>query len=240
MAKWDDGSTKWDAPGVYWDNYVSGTSQQFDYSVDVLQALLWQYNDAENLQAILQAKQDWYDLNHKQFWIDWYNNVFNLATATDFGLSVWSYILNLPLSFDTPPDPTDKPTFGFGMFNQNFENGNFTSTSGTTTILTTDQKRIVLQLRYFQLVTSCTIPEVNRFLKYLFGNQGQAYLLDGNDMTQTYVFKFAIDPNLLQVIETLDLLPRPAGVESRIVIASEVPFGFGVFNENFYNSNFYN
>ena len=32
--------------------------QEFDFSVDILQALLWQYNDATKLQALLQKKQE--------------------------------------------------------------------------------------------------------------------------------------------------------------------------------------
>ncbi len=42
----------------------NNTIQNFDYSVNLLQALLWQYNEAKNLQGILEAKQTWYDINH--------------------------------------------------------------------------------------------------------------------------------------------------------------------------------
>lgn len=211
--------------------------QEFDYSVNMLQSILWQYNNAENLVGLIAAKENWYQTNQQQFWTDWYNDVFNLATANDFGCAVWGYILGLSLSFDTAPIIT-QPTWGFGPYNQNFENGNFAPTGGPIN-LTTAQKRIILQLRYFQLVTSGTVPEVNRFLAYLFG-PGQAYLLDAQNMTQRYVFKFALDRNLLQVIQQYDLLPRPAGVGSEIVISLNVPWGFGPFNENFENGNFYN
>src|ERR1700733_14966336 len=70
--------------------------QQFDFSVNLLQAILWQYNDAINLQALLEAKDSWYFNNQTQFWNHWFNNVFNLATANDFGLAVWSIILGQP------------------------------------------------------------------------------------------------------------------------------------------------
>ena len=62
--------------------------QDFTFSANLLESLLWQYNEAETLQSILQQKQDWYDLNFSQFWDDWYNDVFNLQTANNFGLSV--------------------------------------------------------------------------------------------------------------------------------------------------------
>jgi len=216
--------------------------QSFDYSVNLTQALLWQYNQAGNLQGIINAKQAWYDANQEQFWNDWFTNVFNLPTANDFGCAVWAQILNFPLFYNPPIDPASKPSWGFdyatsGCFN--FDNGNFSDPTGTSSIyLTTAQRRIALQLRYFQLVTSGTVPEINRFLKYLFGSKGAAYLLDHGDMTQTYVFTFPLDANLLSVIEQYDLLPRPAGVSSTIIFASEVPFGFDTYNQNFNNGAF--
>lgn len=103
---------------------MTGNIQEFDYSVNLLQSILWQYNDAENLVGLLNKKQSWYNTNQEQFWSDWYNNVFNLATANDFGCSVWGYILGLPLSFDSSPN-FNQPIWGFGPFNQNFGNGNF-------------------------------------------------------------------------------------------------------------------
>lgn len=95
--------------------------QEFDYAVDILQAILWQYNDATNLLSILNQKQDWYDDYQTKFWdngsetthcwIDtttglevctdiprgWRENVFDLANADLFGLAVWSIILDVPL-----------------------------------------------------------------------------------------------------------------------------------------------
>jgi len=79
---------------------------------------------------------------------DWYTNVFNLQTANDFGLAVWSQILSLPLFGKYKPDPPDKPIWGFGTNNQNFGHGNFTFNSGGIN-LTTEEKRLVLKLRYF-------------------------------------------------------------------------------------------
>jgi hypothetical protein len=86
--------------------------QQFNYSVNLLQAILWQYDESSNLLSLINQKQAWYDEYQTQFWIDWYNNVFNLETANQFGLSVWSYILNVPL-FLNNPQPMDRPTWGF-------------------------------------------------------------------------------------------------------------------------------
>lgn len=100
------------------------TVQEFDYSVDLLRALLWQYEDAAGLQALLRQKSEWYDANHAQFWLDWHRDVFNLPTASEFGCAVWGVILGVPLSLSLP-GTGDRPAFGFGLNNQNFERGNF-------------------------------------------------------------------------------------------------------------------
>ncbi|WP_059215173.1 DUF2612 domain-containing protein [Escherichia albertii] len=83
---------------------MSNKIQEFQFSVDLLRAILWQYNVAENLQGILERKKDWYVINHEQFWSDWYRDVFNMDTANSFGLSVWAIILGIPLvvTSDTP------------------------------------------------------------------------------------------------------------------------------------------
>lgn len=180
--------------------------QEFDYSVDLLQTILWQYNDAENLQRLIQQKQDWYNQNQRDFWSNWFRDVFDLRTANDFGLSVWSIILDLPLVAELPPSPAGKSTWGFGTNNQNFANGNFTRLTEGSAGLTTSQKRIALRLRYYQLTTKVTVPEINRIMNAVFGNQ-QVYVIDNNDMTITYAFRFVPDSALSLVLERFDLLP---------------------------------
>lgn len=194
---------------------MTDTIQKFDSSVDITQALLWQYNEALKLQSLLQEKQAWYDANQEAFWNDWYRDVFDMRTANLFGLSVWSIILGQPIIFNNVGNPAQIP-WGFNshVFHTNFNNGNFVSTSGYTYVLSAAGARILLQLRYFQMTSSGTVPETNRMLKYVFGNQGVAYLVDNHDMTQEYIFTFPLSAELEFVFKIFDVLPRPAGVES--------------------------
>lgn len=216
--------------------------QAFDFSVDLLKTILWQYNNAENLQKIVAEKQAWYDANQTEFWGDWLVDVFDLRTANEFGLSVWSIILGLPLFVNTTPDDlTTKPTFGFdSSFFKNFDRGNFSTTTGDTNNLPLETKRLALQLRAFQLSASGTVPETNRFLAYIFGPLGKAFVVDNHDMTQTYVFTFQIDANLNYLLSNFDLLPRPAGVKNiyKRLDRADI-FGFdSSFFANFNNGNF--
>lgn len=218
--------------------------QSFDFSVRLMRALLWQYDKAENLQAILQSNQDWYDANQETFWKDWIKNVYDLQTANEFGLSVWAIILQIPIVVSLAPAPVGQLAWGFGQYNKNFENGNFKLSAGGAQVLSPEQARLVLQLRYFQLQSSGTIPETNRFLRYIFGefpitHQSRAWLEEGPDpMTLVYVFAFLPSSQLQFVLENYDILPRPAGVGASYEIRVPASWGFDEFHQNFDNGNF--
>jgi len=210
--------------------------QEFDYSVDVLRSLLWQYNQASNLEALVTAKQAWYDAYQSTFWSDWYRDVFDLRTANDFGLAVWSIILGLPVSVVPSVDP-GRLVFGFASDDKNFSNGNFAGAGGVN--LTTEQMRIVLRLRYYQLTTRASVAQANHILDTVFG-EGVAYVVDGLDMTIRYVFVVTLDASLQFVLTNYDILPRPAGVFSDFIsLGGDVGWGFGPYRKNFNNGNFY-
>lgn len=207
-----------------------------DFHIDLLQALLWQYNDAARLQTLLEQKQDWYNEHYSQFWESWVRDVFDLRTANDFGLAVWAIILDFPLLSDSVEPPAD--IWGFEEFHKNFNNGVF-APAGNALALTTEERRLLLRLRYFNLVTRATVPEVNRFLKYLWPSDTErVYMLDGLDMTITYVFTFAVTPRLLYILQQYDALPRPAGVEVKFVTLVRDTWGFEEFHKNFNRGTF--
>lgn len=210
--------------------------QAFDYSVDLLRCIPWQYDSADQLISYIQSKQDWYDENHSQFWTGWFNNVFNLKTANDFGLAVWSIILDMPLYEPVSASDSGYPAFGF-EFGMNFDNGNFATQDTSANNLTTEQKRILLRLRYYQLITDATIPSCNAIINDVFG-EGVAYCLDGYDMTIRYVFTSSIDALLISTLVDMDLLPRAAGVKVITYDASLKTFGFADYGYNFDNGNF--
>lgn len=223
---------------------MSVSIEEFDFSVDVMRALLWRNNEAEVLQSLLQQKQDWYATNHEQFWTDWVTNVFNLDTANEFGLSVWAQILGVPLQLIVAANAG--PQWGFGPDadgnnngRMNFNNGNF-GVSQAGVGLTLDQKRILLKLQYYKLISRCTVPEINARMKAILGQYGSIYVLDGNNMEYvTYVFGFAPNSALQFILENFDVLPRPAGVGVKYIVSTRPAFGFGSFNQNFNNGTFW-
>jgi hypothetical protein len=98
--------------------------QDVDFSLELMRAVLWQYEGAKKLQGIIAAKQAWYDENQEAFWLRWYRDVFNLFTAGDFGLTVWGIILGIRRTTFVAPGREDYPAWGF-TGRKNFCRGNF-------------------------------------------------------------------------------------------------------------------
>jgi hypothetical protein len=210
--------------------------QEFTYDIDVTQTLLWQYNEATNLTTLINDKQYWLVSNYTFFWMHFYNTIFYLwnplpsgdpTAFNDFGCAVWAIILGIPLAIVQEDDDTE-PYFMFDNY-PNFDNAPFTS-SDSEYIIPLELRIVILKLRYFQLITRGAVPEINAFLKDVLvgfqGYTGQIYVIDNHDMTITYVFTDAISTDLYYILETYDILPRPAAVGVKIIIEPDLIFGF--------------
>jgi hypothetical protein len=197
---------------------MTDTIADFDSSVDLVRALLWQHDNATALRSLIESKQDWYNTNQATFWANWYRDVFNIDTANDFGLSVWGRILNVGLGLQV--DSTIGIThFGFGTYHRNFNNGNFARATSGEQALSTDQKRLIIRLRYYQLISRGTVVEINEAMARIFGDLGQVFVRDPLDMSKiTYVFKFTPSSRVRLILDRMNLLPRPSGIGSEYVI----------------------
>jgi hypothetical protein len=228
--------------------------QTFDFSVNLLNAILWQNNVAVNLQSLLTAKQNWYNENQTAFWENWITDVFDLRTANDFGLIVWAIILGIPLTYIAGANDDNTTPFGFGPdtnsdppnTNQNFFNSNFSASQTAQFTLTQAQKRLILQLRYRQLIARGTVPETNKILAdLLVPTYGPMYMLDNLNMTESIVCVNGLPAFLSFLFSEFDLIPRPAAVKLIVIDGTFPAFGFGPdagsppnTNLNFYNSDF--
>jgi len=144
--------------------------EKFDYSIDIEKVILWQYDEARVLLSLLNKKQAWLTLNHTDFWKNWFDQVFNLSAENTemslFGLSVWSFILNVPLFASNPNPPVLPVEWGFNAFdpvfpdyindNLNFNNAPFSPLNPVIS-LTQPQQHFVLLLKYFNCTTRGSI-----------------------------------------------------------------------------------
>lgn len=225
--------------------------EAFNFSVDLTKHILWQYDNAPNIKKLATYKQSFLDRDHTGFWENWYTDVFDISTANDFGLSVWSKILDFPLFGESNVSPPEAPAFGFDTDGdpdklspiQAFENvagdygGFFASDTTGLFGLPRSTKRLLLRLKYFKLVTNADLVEINEFLNYLFG-PNEIYVLDGYDMTVTYVSVGPVANLLLGLFQQIDILPRPSGVQANFIRAGVDGFGFDDYNLNFDNGSF--
>jgi hypothetical protein len=219
------------------------TIRTFDFSLNLLRAILWQYNDAENQQALLTAKESWYTTNQQEFWENWITDVFDLRTCNEFGLVVWAIILGIPLSYIIPPQPNDTTPWGFDTYNPtNFLFYNFSADAATPVEFTLEERRLILQLRYRQITNRPTVPNLNKILyDLLVPNYGPMIAIDAGNMVQRISTSRALPANILTILTELDILPRGAGVLLEVVVAGGNYFGFGSetafpnTNQNFNN-----
>ncbi len=186
---------------------------EINSSMDLLRNIIWQYDGSEEIQTLMQKKEEWYNKAHTEFWNNWFTDVFDLRTANDFGLSVWALILGVNLFIPECPN----------------------------VVLATEQKRLVCRLRYYQLITRCTIPEVNGIMMDMFAtDSGKAYALDPNDMSSImYVFTEQPASAVALILTKYDLLPRPATVGLKFRVIRYIPFGFGQYYQNFEHAGFW-
>jgi hypothetical protein len=66
-------------------------------------AILWQYEKAERLKAIIGFQQDFFDTNVTGFWNNYRTNIFNLDTADSFGLKIWGSLVGVARPRYLPP-----------------------------------------------------------------------------------------------------------------------------------------
>lgn len=215
-------------------------SDPYTCNINLLSALDWQRSAADIAKQFIINEQNWLDVNHCQFWNDWKVDVFNLSTANDFGLAVWSIILDEDISGYAVASPQDYPSFGFGIDDKNFENGSFATENATTYDFTIEQKRIILQLKAFKvLAMSGPIIQTNKAMANIFGN-GVILAFDNFDMSYTYQLLDSDISDFIVEINKRDLLPRPIGIDiSEILIIKVSTWGFSEFDENFFDGNFY-
>ena len=215
-------------------------SDPYNCEINLLSALDWQRSGADIAKKFIENEQDWLKINHCDFWNDWQKNVFSLATANDFGLAVWSIILNEDISGYQGGAPEDYPNFGFDVDAENFYDGSFAAQDGITYEYSTEQKRILLQLKAFKvLAMGGSVFQTNTAMANIFGS-GVILAFDNFDMSYVYQLRESTLSNFIIEINTRDLLPRPIGIEvSEIRIVASSTFGFSEFDENFNDGNFF-
>jgi hypothetical protein len=178
------------------------TINNLDFTVDCDHVYLWQYNDAQKLSSILKGTENFIKIAVGDFWNSYLEDIFTIATASSFGLEVWGRTLGIP-----------RPTYT-------------ESSTGNIVSIGDELYRRMLIGAIYKFNMSATVPEVNQYLRYIFGNKA-IYVVDGLDMTMKVIVYFDITEEEFSVLSSDDFIPRPAGVGVNIEIYSNNKiFGF--------------
>lgn len=143
-----------------------------------------------------------------------YDLVWNVLTAQGWGLDVWGRIVGVERAIQIPGSVS---LFGFneaGSSWTGFDQGTFYGGESISQnyVLSDADFRTLILAKAAGNISDGSIPAVNQILMTLFRDRGDAYVVDGLDMTLTYTFTFPLTPVELAIVSQLDVLPNAAGV----------------------------
>lgn len=177
----------------------------FTFDANIINNIIWQYENAESLKSLIQSKEDWYNENLADFWQGIVDNFLNINTADDWGLNLWGRILQVNRVYNV---------------------------YGETTTLSTEMYRRLILGKLQLLTSNGTVPEINKYLNFIFSDYVTdtgygAIVRDVYDMTVVYILNFEPDDEELALIYSRTFLPTPAGVQDKIyIMPQESIFGF--------------
>ena len=140
-----------------------------------------------------------------------FSYVFNVDTATGFGLDIWGRIVGVDRSINVPastPNPSGIPF-----------------TSGPYVLNDTEYRSVIL-FKALANITNGTAAGLNNLLTNLFASRGRCYVRDLGSMQMEFTFEFWLKPFEYVIITTDQITPRPAGVLAN-VYQIDVPNTFG-------------
>lgn len=182
------------------------------------QTIITQYQTSPILNAVLTDLNA--NLDPTANLLNFYGAVWNVTTASGYGLDVWGRIVGVTrnlqslstysyFNFNGVPGATP---FGVHVFYAG------SALTGAVQITLSDASfRQLILLKALANTTDCSVPQINAILAGLYGDQGVCYVIDNEDMSFTYRFKFSLTTTDAALLYNSGVLPRPAGVTYSIV-----------------------
>lgn len=201
--------------------FVIGTSPVGDVvPFSYWSTILSQYANSPIITTLIGNFQQYVDqtLNMESL----YDNIWNVATASGYGLDVWGRIVGVQrvvqiqttkfFGFDEMGTASIEP-FGPGGKGA-FYNG----VLSTSSFALSDQTfRTLIFAKAMANITNGSIPSINAILRSLFPGRGNCFVTDGLNMTMTYTFDFPLAAFEFAIVSTSGVLPKPTGVAATIV-----------------------
>ncbi|HDJ1441592.1 TPA: DUF2612 domain-containing protein [Serratia rubidaea] len=191
---------------------------------NVAETVLAQYAASPRLNGLINSFNE--ALSPDKFINDFYDLIWNIDTAETYGLDVWGKIVDvsrwLTVSDDfnylgfsearlESPTRTDPQPFNQAPF--------YSGERTTQTIKLSDPMfRRLIMMKAMANITDCSIPDINRMLRYMFSDRGRAYIKNDGGMQMSYVFEFELSTAELAIVQSSGALPAPPGVNVSIIL----------------------
>lgn len=199
---------------------------------NVRDTILTQYADSPNLRSLIESFDTTMDM--QDFTEEFLKSIWDVSTATGYGLDVWGKIVGVSRLLNVPQQST---YFGF---DESFISANddspkpfneapfFEGLQLTTTVrLADDGYRKLILAKAMANVTDCSIPTLNNALNYLFEGEGSAFVAITGVMSMSYVFNFNLSDVEWAILINSNAIAKPAGVSVSIMsLDFENTFGF--------------
>lgn len=220
--------------------------------LNVEQTIISQYANSLVLVQLIQNMNQYLDprANFQAF----FDFVWNVNTARDFGLDIWGRIVGLPngrllhlgantdtFGFNNADIPPDWAPFNQGTFSTG-------ANASTTFELGDDAFRTLILAKALANITATTSQALNQLVRNLFPNRGRAYVIDRGKsntavggMAMSFVFEFSLSQVEYAILTQSGVMPHPAGVGFNVIVipggqfnfreegVQATPFGSGVF-----------
>ena len=154
-----------------------------------------------------------------------YNNIWNIDTATGWGLDNWGAIIGVTRILPLPTVATGylgfrQQTDGLGFGNSAeiaaspASYGVLYSSANSTSnyALTDDAYRTLLLAKAFANISNCAIPTYNKMLMMLFPGEGNIYVQDLGSMQMKIVSTFTLTPVQNSILMYSGVFAPPTGV----------------------------
>lgn len=176
--------------------------------------LISQYAQSPVLTALIDNLAAYFDQSAN--WDNFYQYVWNIDTAQNWGLDFWGKVLGVSRYLTIPTTATYLGFEGSGgtASGAAFDVGVFFdgATATQTYALPDPDYRTLLYAKAFANICRCCIPVLNQLMRMLFSAYGDAYCLDNGNMQMTWYLGFSPTAIQLAIVQQSGVLPHPTGV----------------------------
>jgi hypothetical protein len=165
---------------------------------------------------------------------EFYSDMWDVATASGYGLDVWGRIVGVNRII---PIPTLTGYFGFsasGNTNLGTEPFGFGPfyfgvPASQSYALSDSVFLLLIYAKALSNISASTIQVYNEILRELFPGRGNAYVTDTGNMQEQLTFEFALQPYEVSVLKYSGAIAAPTGVQFNIMQAPQppIPGGYG-------------